>query len=1044
MIAWFAHHPNAANLLMAAILILGLVALPGLQRETLPEIANDKVEVRVVYQGATTEEVEDAICRRIEDALDGITDLDETRCEAREGQGIATAVMREGADMARFLDDVNSEIDAIDDFPEQTEQAVVQELGRTDPVVSVAITGPNDPVALKAYAEDVKDRLQGLGEIATISIKGFSDHQIRIEIPASTLRRHGLSTADIAHAVQRQSVGRPAGELQGLHEDVLLRFDDQRKTVAEFERLVVISSTSGAAIRLGEIAQITDRFERAEDKILFNGQRAAILDITKTRAQDILSAYAAVSDFVDAENTRVPSGMQLTLTQDRSSVVKDRLDMLTKNGIQGLVAVFLVLWLFFSLRYSFWVTMGLPVSFLGALFLMPWLGITINMISMVGLLIGIGLLMDDAIVIAENIAARLHKGERPLQAAVNGAKQVLPGVMSSFATTLLVFGSLAFITGELGQILRVMPIVLILVITVSLVEAFLILPSHLGHSLAHAAERPRSQVHQKFERGFARFRDRYFAPVLDAALRQRYFTIGVVIMLLLLAIAMPIGGKIKFTGFPDIEGDVVEARVLLPQGTPLARTEAIVEHLQTVALSLNREFGAYQPDGQDLVRNITAIFNENPDAYETGPHVARVVVDLLNAEIRNTSLEEFRSHWRERSGRMTDVIALKFAEPTIGPGGRAIDIRLIGDDLNQVKAAAQTLQNWFAGFDGVIDLSDDLRPGKREYQLRLKDSAGVLGLDADSIADQVRAAFQGFKTDEFPLGPQTYEVDVRMAPADRVDADDLEQLSIVGPNQQLIPLPVVADVIESRGWARINRIDGHRAVTVQGDVDRTRANAQELLGLAQQDIFPQLIQTYPGVTVDIQGESDRSAKTGASIVRNVLLGMIGVYMLLALQFRSYLVPVTVMSVIPTALIGVVFGHMALGLDLTLPSIVGMASLFGVVVNDSILLVVFIRERRAAGAAVLDAARDAAIARFRPIVLTSITTVAGLTPLLLEKSLQAQFLIPLAASLAFGLMAATMIALFLVPTIYCVLEDLERLGGEEHETRAPLTTERPGD
>ena len=1044
MIAWFAHHPNAANLLMAAILLLGLVALPGLQRETLPEIANDKVEVRVVYQGATTEEVEDAVCRRIEDALDGITDLDETRCEAREGQGIATAVMREGADMVRFLDDVNSEIDAIDDFPEQTEQAVVQELGRTDPVVSVAITGPNDPVALKAYAEDIKDRLQGLSEIATINIKGFSDHQIRIEIPASTLRRHGLSTADIARAVQRQSVGQPAGELQGLYEDVLLRFDDQRKTVAEFERLVVISGTTGAAIRLGEIAQITDRFERAEDKVLFNGRRAAILDITKTRAQDILSAYAAVSDFVDAENARAPAGVRLTLTQDRSSVVKDRLDMLTRNGIQGLVAVFLVLWLFFSLRYSFWVTMGLPVSFLGALFLMPWLGITINMISMVGLLIGIGLLMDDAIVIAENIAARLHKGDRPLQAAVNGAKQVLPGVMSSFATTLLVFGSLAFITGELGQILRVMPIVLILVITVSLIEAFLILPIHLGHSLAHAAERPRSRIHQKFERGFARFRDRYFAPVLGAALHQRYFTIGVVIMLLLLAIAMPIGGKIKFTGFPDIEGDVIEARVLLPQGTPLARTEAIVEHLQDIALTLNREFSAYQPDGQDLVRNITAIFNENPDAYETGPHVARVVVDLLDAEVRNTSLEEFRNRWRERSGRMTDVIALKFAEPTIGPGGRAIDIRLIGDDLNQVKAAAQTLQHWFAGFDGVIDLSDDLRPGKREYQLRLKDSAGVLGLDADSIADQVRAAFQGFKTDEFPLGPETYEVDVRMAAADRVDADDLERLSIVGPDQQLIPLPVVADIVESRGWARINRIDGHRAVTVQGDVDRTRANAQELLGLAQQDIFPQLIEAYPGVTVDIQGESDRSAKTGASIVRNVLLGMIGVYMLLALQFRSYLVPITVMSVIPTASIGVVFGHMALGLDLTLPSIVGMASLFGVVVNDSILLVIFIRERRAAGAAVLQAARDAAIARFRPIVLTSITTVAGLTPLLLEKSLQAQFLIPLAASLAFGLMAATMIALFLVPAIYCVLEDFESLGREEHKALEPQTAKRPGD
>ncbi len=587
MIAWFARHPTAANLFMAAIMILGIVSLPGLQRETFPEIQNDKVEVRVVYKGATTDEVEDAICRRLEDALDGITDIDETRCEAREGLGIATAVMREGAQMTRFLDDVKSEVDAIDDFPDQTELPVVAELGRTDAVVSIAITGPEDPVALKAYAEDVKSRLQTLREFSTVTIKGFSTHQIRIEVDAPTLRRFGLSASDIAGALQRQSVGSPAGELQGEQENVLLRFDDQRKTTAEFENLVIISGSSGAAIRLGEIATISDRFELDEEKVLFNGRRAAILDITKTRAQDILTAFGAVSDFVAAENERVPPGVRLTLTQDRSSIVSDRLNMLTRNGVQGLIAVFLILWLFFSFRYSFWVTMGLPVSFLGALFVLPALGVTINMISMVGLLIGVGLLMDDAIVIAENIAARLNKGEKPLQAAITGVTQVLPGIASSFATTLLVFGSLAFITGEIGQILRIMPIVLIVVITVSLIEAFLILPSHLGHSLMHMHKREPSRFRAAFERGFARFRDRHFAAVLDKAIEHRYLTVGLVLMLMLFAIAMPVGGKLKFTGFPDIEGDVVEARILLPQGTPLSRTEDIVDHLQNVVWSIN-------------------------------------------------------------------------------------------------------------------------------------------------------------------------------------------------------------------------------------------------------------------------------------------------------------------------------------------------------------------------------------------------------------------------------------------------------------------------
>jgi multidrug efflux pump subunit AcrB len=1036
MIAWFARHPTAANLLMAAIMILGIVALPGLQRETFPEIENDKVEVRVVYKGATTDEVEDAICRRLEDAVDGITDIDETRCEAREGLGIATAVMREGAQMTRFLDDVKSEVDAIDDFPEQAELPVVKELGRTDAVVSIAITGPEDPVALKAYAEDVKSRLQTLREFSTVTIKGFSTHQIRIEVDVPTLRRFGLSAADIAASLQSQSIGSPAGELQGDQENVLLRFDDQRKTAAEFENLIVISGSSGAAIRLGEIANISDRFELDEEKVLFNGRRAAILDITKTRAQDTLAAYAAVSDFVAAENRRVPPGVRLTLTQDRSSIVSDRLHMLTSNGIQGLIAVFLVLWLFFSFRFSFWVTMGLPVSFLGALFVLPMLGVTINMISMVGLLIGVGLLMDDAIVIAENIASRLGKGDNPLQAAITGATQVLPGIASSFATTLLVFGSLAFITGEIGQVLRVMPIVLIVVITVSLIEAFLILPSHLGHSLMHMNRREPSRFRVGFERGFAHFRDRGFASVLDKAIDHRYLTVGLVLMLMLFAIAMPVGGKLKFTGFPDIEGDVLEARILLPQGTPLARTEGVVDHLQQVVWSINEELRAQQPEGQDLVQNLTVIFGENPDAYETGPHVARIVVDLLGAEVRNTGLEEFRSRWRDQAGAMTDVIALKFSEPAVGPGGRAIDVRLIGTDLDEIKAAALELKTWFEGFDGVTDLSDDLRPGKREYRLHLKDSAGVMGLDADKVARQVRAAFQGSKIDEFPLGPETYEVELRLASGDRGHIADLEQLSIVGPDNTLIPLPEVAQLEEARGWARINRIDGRRTVTIQGDVDRDRANAQELLNSAKADIFPRLQERYPSIRIDVQGQSDESAKTGNSIVRNVLLGMIGVYMLLALQFRGYLAPITVMSVIPTALIGVVFGHMALGLDLTLPSIVGMASLFGVVVNDSILLVVFIRDARAAGTPVRQAARDAAIARFRPILLTSVTTVAGLTPLLLEKSLQAQVLIPLAASLAFGLMSATLIALFLVPAIYCILDDFNVLGEiDDHKLSA---------
>ncbi len=1027
MIKWFAEHPTAANLCMLAIILLGLIALPDLQRETFPAIDNDKVSIQVIYPGATSEEVENAICRRIEDALEDITDLDEMLCESSEGLGKATAVMTEGSSMTQFLDEVKSEIDAIDDFPDQVESPIVEELGRTDLVVSVAITGPTDPVILKAYAEDVKLRLLATAEIANIEIDGFSDHHIRVEIPATKLRQFGLSLSDVATRMQNQSIGTPVGRLEGSQEDLLLRFDDQRKTVEEVSKLVVISGDSGAAIRLGDIATITDRFDRKENRTFFNGQRAAILNITKTQTQDVLTAYEDVADFVAQENERAPAGIKLDLTQDVASAVQDRLDMIIKNGAQGLGMVFLILWLFFSFRDSVWVTMGLPISFLGALFLIPFMGVTINMISMVGLLIGVGLLMDDAIVIAENIAARMERGERSMQAAIAGVSQVLPGIMSSFATTLLVFGSLAFITGEIGQILRVMPIVLIVVVSVSLIEAFLILPNHLGHSLRHMENRQDSWFRQQFEKHFNSLRDDWFGPLLDRAVEYRYLTLGLIIMAVIVSLMLPASGKLKFVGFPDTEGDIVEARLLLPQGTPLALTESLVERIETAVQKLNQRFSPEQPEAQNLVRNITIIYGENPDAFESGPHVARIIVDLLSAEIRNTNMDQFRHAWRQEVASLSDVISLKFSEPAVGPGGRPIEVRLKGFDLNRLKSVSLEMQDWFNSYAGVTDISDDLRPGKREIRLRLKDSAGALGLSARSVSDQVRSAFQGIKVDEFPLGAETYEVDLRLPASDRLSIGDLEQMTITGPDGSQIPLPIVAHIDQVRGWARINRVDRQRAITVFGDVQREVINAQELLTLAASELFPKLQQQYPDIQIDVEGASASSAETSQSMLRNVILGMIGVYILLALQFRGYLAPITVMAVIPTALIGVMFSHWLLGLDLTMPSIIGMASLFGVVVNDSILLVVFMRDERAHGIDVKAAAKHAGRARFRPILLTSFTTIAGLMPLILETSLQAQILIPMAASLAFGLTSATFVGLFLVPSLYCILDDYGMLG-----------------
>nr|CRH05677.1 Conserved membrane protein of unknown function. Putative acriflavin resistance protein. Putative cation/multidrug efflux pump, Acr family [Candidatus Magnetococcus massalia] len=1020
MIAWFARHPTAANLLMAVFIILGLVSLPDLRRETFPEIQSDEVQITIRYPGATTQEVEDALCRRLEDGLEGVVNLHEMRCEAEEGLATAIAQMREGASMMRFLDDVKSEVDAIDDFPDAAEQPVVEELGRTEQVVSIAVTGPDEPVALKAYAEQIKSQLMGLPQVAEVTIDGFSDHQILIEVPQWRLRQYNLSPSDIANAVSRHSVGTPLGTLEGGAEELLLRFDDQRKSVEELEQLVVLSGKSGAAIRLGQIATLTDRFEQDEKKIHFDGRRAAILTIFRTKDQDLLKTLAAVRSFV--EQLPRPEGVSLILTQDRASVVQDRLNLLMHNGLQGIIMVFLVLWLFFSLRYSFWVSMGLPVSFLGALFLLPFVGVTVNMISMVGLLIGIGLLMDDAIVIAENIARRLQKGDAPMDAAVKGVQQVLPGILSSFATTLLVFGSLVFLSGEMGQILRIMPLVLILVITVSLVEAFWVLPNHLGHAMEKSLQKPPNRFRQSFEAGFDALREKLFGPLLDRAVDQRYLTLGISFMLLIMALAMPAGGLLKFVPFPDLDGDLLEARVLLPQGTPLQRTEEVVAALESAAAAVNAEFKEQQPDKQNLVKHVTVIYGQNPDAHESGPHVARVMVDLLSTEIRTTPLDSFREAWRKATGPQADVIAINYAEPTIGPGGRAIELRLQSDNMQQLTGASHALQGFLNRYDGVLDLRDDLRPGKRTVQLKLKPGAGVLGLDAKLVADQLRTAYQGLEVDSFPLGPEQYAVDLRLSADDRMGLQNLEDITLVSNQGAQVPLTMVAEITIARDWARIQRIDGVPTVTIEGDVDNRRANAQELIELTKQQFLPQMKRDFPAVRMDVQGKSADTAKTGKSIVRNVILGMVGVYMLLALQFRGYLAPLTVMLVIPTTLVGAVLGHMLMGLPLTMPSIIGMTSLFGVVVNDSILLVTFIREHHRDGMPTKEAAKLAGRARFRPILLTSITTVAGLMPLLLEKSLQAQILIPLATSLAFGLSVATLAALFVVPAVYCILDD----------------------
>ncbi|MEM8974007.1 MAG: efflux RND transporter permease subunit [Pseudomonadota bacterium] len=1021
MIGFFARHPTAANLFMGAFIVLGLFTMPNLRRDTFPRIEPSKVQVSVAYPGSRAEDVEDAICRRIEDAVDAVNQVDRVSCEAREGLAQATIEMEEGGVLDRFASDIKTEIDAVTDFPERAEDPIIKQLGLTDFVAAVAITGLDEPTALKAYAEALKQRLLQSPRITKVEIEGFSDHQIRIEVNEAALKQLGMSVADVAAKVERQSIDLPAGSLSTSERDVLVRFADERKSVTAFRNIIIASDPSGGQIRLSDIATITDRFELDEAKTIYNGKRAATLRILKSLKEDKLRSMDALNALLAEERRRVPPGVELAITNDGSSIVRDRLKLLTDNSVQGLALVFLSMWLFFGFRYSFWVAMGLPVSFAGGFAVMYVIDYSINMLTMVGLLIAIGILMDDAIVISENVASHRQKGKKGWQAAIDGTREVWPSILASFVTTACIFGSLAFIKGDIGQVLRVIPVVMLVVLTVSLVEAFLILPNHLSHAIEQSGS-GQGRV-QSFVNGRLEDLREVVGRVVDVAIALRYLTIGIAIAVFMLALSIMAGGYVKFVAFPEIDGDTLEARILLPQGTPLARTEGVVAKVSQAIEEIGQRYSPEQPDKQALVKAVTIEYNKNADAFETGPHVATVRADLLSAETRTKSSDDILSLWRQKVGQVPDVINLKFTTPTIGPGGLPIDIQLKGSDLDELKSAALDLTNWLSRYKGVFDVSDDLRPGKLEVGVKLKAEATNLGLDAKTIADQLRAAFFGTTVSEIQVGSESIEIDVRLRESDRDSLADLQQFQVTDSEGRKIPISAVADLILERGYARINRVDGIRTATVQGDVDVRVGNASAIVNDTLKRFVPELKKKYPGVRVGLEGQNKETEVTQQSMVSGFVLGLIGVYLLLAFQFGSYLEPVVVMIAIPLSLIGVILGHMLMGLDISMPSMLGFVSLAGIVVNNSILLVNFAKENHDNGLPLQEAVSKASRARFRAILLTTTTTVAGLFPILIETSLQAQVLIPLVTSLTFGLLSSTVLVLFVVPSLYLIFDDM---------------------
>ncbi|MFT6925114.1 MAG: multidrug efflux pump subunit AcrB [Psychromonas sp.] len=1023
MIQYFTRHPTLANLIMLSFFVLGLSGLNSLKRETFPEFTPPYIIATVIYPGASPAEVEQSICLRLEDAIDGLSNIEETTCDAQEGSASLKVKLGGDVDIGRSLVDIQTEINAIQDFPSQIESPTVKELDWAEPVIDIAISADTSMPDLKAYAEHLKRRLKIDADVELVTISGFSDHQLRIELNETDMRRLGLTVANIADKVGRQNIKMPAGTIELPDKNLLIRFDERKLTPAELGKIIISSTIDGAVVRLRDVASITDVFELEEAYTLFNGKPSAMLKIQKNKAGDALRIKARVQTFVEHQQLLAPEGVTLTLTNDLSSLLQDRLSMLLKNGLQGIILVFFSMWLFFSLRYSFWVSAGLPVAFLGGLFVMSMFSISINVMTLVGLLMAVGIMMDDAIVIAESVAAHVERGLSVDQAVIKGVKKVAPGVISSFLTTIFIFGSLLWLDGQMGQVLSAVPLVLIIILTISLVEAFLILPNHLSHSLnASKNDQPPLKFKRIFLEKFEHFRTHSLVKMVTFVVKWRYASLGLTFGVLLISIALLAGGIVKFSPFPKLDGDIAVARIILPPGSTLEQTQKTVEHIISAAKLVGERYTQEKNEPSQLVRDITAQYNFNADAGEKGPHVATVRLDLLSAETRHSLIEEFIGDWRLKSGEMADPIVTVFKQPSMGPAGRDVEVRLQHDDLNTLKTASVELQSYLHEFTGVNGILDDMRPGKEEILIKLKDGAESYGVDGQMVANQLRGAYFGQTADEIQAGPENIKIQVRLNKDQAASIQALGNFPIILADGNQVPLNAVATFDYERSFVRIQRINSQRTITVMADVDNSKANGTEIMNKVQTLFIPKLLLKYPGLSVDLEGASKESAKTASSFIKGFSIGLFGLFAILSFQFRSYLEPLVVMLAIPLALIGVFWGHWLTGNNLSMPSILGFVSLAGIVVNDSILLVQYIRHHIDIGENIYESVVKASRDRFRAVFLTSLTTAAGLLPLLLETSLQAQVVKPIVISIVFGIFASTLLVLFIIPSAYAVLAD----------------------
>lgn len=1015
ILAWMTKNHVAANILMLVFLIGGLIVVSGIKQEVFPEYEIDIVNISVSYPGASPEEVEEGIILAIEEEIRGLDDIERITATATEGRAAISVELLSGANADKMGQDIKNGVDRISSFPEDAERPVVSLRKHRHEVLRLALHGDVDERTLFYFAQSVREELLDLPTITQVELRGVRKPEISIEVPQFLLRSHGLTLGEISRIISKSAVDVPAGGIKAAGGEVLLRTSERRDFASEFREIPLVNKPDGTKVSLGDIARITDGFADSEREAYIDGERAVLFYVYRTGEQTPIEISRDVRSYMDSLTPTLPEGIGFSVYRDRSELYRDRLNLLLYNGIFGLALVLLTLWLFMEARLAFWVAMGIPISICGSFIILQWTGGSINMISLFAFIITIGIIVDDAVVVGENIYFKREQGIAPMQASIEGVREMSTVVVFAVMTNIIAFMPLLFVPGSTGKFFSILPVVVIAVFMISLVECLFILPAHLTYSRGERLSGFMEMINKVpnfCERKLAGFIRGYYTPLLRTSISNRYLTALVFLSLLLVAYAYWDSGRIDFSFRPSIQTDRIDAEVTLPYGAPIEDVRRIARLIEEGGLRAIEKSG-----GRSILEGVMT------DVGRRGANTAEINFNLVPQDERTITAQEFSVLWREEVGEIAGLESL-FFDYLIGPGGsKAINVELTHPDPETLEFAARDVAAAIAEYEGVTDIDDGFARGKLQFDFNMRSEGTSLGLNARELGNQVRHAFYGAEALRQQRGRDEVKVKVRLPESERRSLYNMEELLILTPAGGKIPLARAARLETGRAYTEIKRVDGKRVINVTANVIPSVANENKIMESLKSDYLPQILAKHPGLKYSFEGRERERRKAINHLFYGIGFALLAIFTLLACLFRSYFQPLIVMVSIFFGLASALAGHVIMGYGLSIISIFGMIALCGIVINGGLVLTVTANRMRDSGEEPMQAAINSGIRRFRPILLTALTTFFGLTPMIFETSVQARFLIPMAISLGYGILLSTFVILFLTPSLYVIHHEI---------------------